>query len=97
MQMQMMQLDMALKQAQLEKEQALAQKARVEAELMPREIEAKYISALSNNLNEDDEGKDFERRVKVTELALKEREIDVKEKTAQQQMLMARANNNNGQ
>jgi hypothetical protein len=96
MQMQMMQLDMALKQALLEKEQALAQKARVEAELMPREVEAKYVAALSNNLDEDNEGKDFERRVRVTELALKEREINVKEQTAQQQMLMSMAKDSNG-
>jgi hypothetical protein len=86
MQMQMAQLEMALKQAQVAKEQALAEKAHMEAQLMPKEVEAKYISALSNNLDEDNEAKDFERRMRIAELALKEKDIESNERIAITQM-----------
>jgi hypothetical protein len=86
MQMQMAQLEMALKQAQVAKEQALAEKANMEAQLLPKEVEAKYISALSNNLDEDNEAKDFERRMKIAELALKEKDIESNERIAVAQM-----------
>lgn len=41
---------------------------------------------MSNNLNEDDEGKDFERRVKLAELLLKEKDINSNENIAKMQM-----------
>ena len=41
---------------------------------------AKLVAALSNNLNEDNEGKDFERRARIAELMLKEKDINIKEK-----------------
>lgn len=78
-----MQTEIAKMQAELEKiksevvmNQASANKSMVEAQLMPKEVEAKYIAALSNNLDDDNEGKDFERRVKLAELALKEQDMD---------------------
>jgi hypothetical protein len=46
--------------------------------LAPRETQAKVISALSNNLDEDQEGKDFERRAKIAELMLQEENIKIK-------------------
>lgn len=77
------QAQMALMQAQVQelqskaaKQTAEAQKAVVEAQIAPEEAKAKVIAALSNNLDENNEAKDFERRVKLAELALKEKEID---------------------
>jgi hypothetical protein len=94
MQMAQAQGQMALLQAQIQdlqakaqKSSADAQKAMVEAQLAPEEAKAKLISALSNNLNEDNETKDFERRVKLAELSLKEKEIDGNLKAVQLQTI----------
>jgi hypothetical protein len=75
-----MQLEMANKQATVQKTQAEAQKAQAEAAATPDLAKAKVIAALSNNLNEDNETKDFERRLKLADLALKEKEINSNEK-----------------
>ena len=84
-QLQQMQAQMQMEQAQAQTESlkakaardvAEAQKASVEAQLAPEEVKAKIISSLSNNLNENNEAKDFENRVKLAELMLKEKEID---------------------
>jgi hypothetical protein len=72
------QKDLQLKDAEIAKKNAEAQKATVEAQLAPRETQAKVISALSNNLDEDQEGKDFERRAKIAELMLQEENIKIK-------------------
>lgn len=79
-QMAAMQAEMQLKQAQAMKAAAEAQKAQVEAQLEPEVVRAKLVAALSNNLNEDNEGKDFERRAKIAELMLKERDLEIKER-----------------
>jgi hypothetical protein len=55
---------------------------------MPSEVQAKVVSALSNNLNEDAEGADFERRAKIAELMLKERDIESNHDIAKMQMAM---------
>lgn len=87
--MQAQQAQMAQLQAQLEslqaktmKDQAEAQKASVEAQLAPQVAQAKIIAALSTNLDEDNEGKDFERRVKIAELAIKQEDIRSNERIA---------------
>lgn len=92
-QMQQQQAQMALLQAQIadlqakaQKSAAEAQKAMVEAQIAPEEAKAKVISALSNNLNEDNETKDFERRVKLADLMLKEKDIQSNERIAMAQM-----------
>ena len=72
-------LDLAAKQAEVEKTQAEAQKAQAEAAATPDITKAKVIAALSNNLNEDNESKDFERRARITELMLKEKDLGIKE------------------
>jgi len=76
MQLGMAQADMQLKQAQAQKAGAEAQKTMVQAQLEPQLAQAKMISALSNNLDEDQESADFERRVKLAEIMLKEKDID---------------------
>jgi hypothetical protein len=40
------------------------------------ESKTKMIAALSNNLDDDQEGKDFERRIRLAEVMLKEKDID---------------------
>ena len=93
-QMQQQQAQMALMQAQLaelqakaQREQAEAAKAAAEAQAVPQIAQAKLVAALSTNLNEDNEGKDFERRVKLAEIALKEKDIDSNERIAMAQMM----------
>lgn len=85
-QQQQLMLEMGQKQADVQKTQAEAQKIAVDTQLAPDVAKAKILSALSNNLNEDDEGKDFERRVKLAELLLKEKDINSNENIAQMQM-----------
>ncbi len=57
----------------------------VEAQLMPEELRAKVIQSVSTNLDGSSQG-EFERRAKVAELILKEREIQTKENIVEAQM-----------
>ena len=87
-----MQLQAGLIQAQTadlstkaQKQQAEAQKTAVETQLLPEEIKAKQIAAISTNLQAGDaDDKEFERRVKVADLMLKEKNIDLKEQDIMQ-------------
>lgn len=79
--------------AKASKAEAEAQKAIIEAQIAPEEARARIISALSNNLNEDNETADFERRVKLAELMLKEKDIDSNERIALAQMQAKQAEN----
>jgi len=80
------QADVTLKNAQAQKAQAEAQKAVVEAQLAPEEMRARIISAVSNNLDENQEGVDFERRMRIADLMLKEKDINSNQKIAEMQM-----------
>ena len=80
-------------QAKAQKAQAEAQKAMVEAQIAPEEARARVIAALSNNLNEDNETADFERRVRLAELMLKEKDIDSNERIAIAQMRAKQSEN----
>ena len=88
------QLAMATQQAQLEfqqsqtaalkgqaiESQARAQKMQVEAGAIPQELEIDRIKAVSSNLTAGDaDDKEFEKRLKISEQLLKEREVAVKE------------------
>lgn len=84
-QQQAMGLDMASKQADVQLKQAQAQKATVEAQIAPEEVKAKIIAALSTNLNQDNESADFERRMKLADLMLKEEDIRSNERIAKMQ------------
>lgn len=67
--------------ANAQKKQYEAQQIAVETQLLPEEIKAKQIAALSTNLQAGTaDDKEFERRVKVADLMLKEKNIDLKEK-----------------
>ena len=83
-------LDLAIKQATLELTQANAAKAKadasktiVEAQIMPQEAEAKMIGNISRGSKDKN---DFDQRVKVAELALKEQDIISNERIAMTQM-----------
>ena len=78
MSMQKLHLELKKAEADLLKTTAEAQKAMAEANTIPLVAKAKYIAALSNNLDEDAESKDFQQRVKIAELALKEKDINLK-------------------
>ena len=93
-QMQQQQAQMALLEAQIaemqskaQKQQAEAAKAVAEAQATPQIAQAKLVAALSTNLDENNEAKDFERRVKLAEIALKEKDIDSNERIAMTQMM----------
>jgi hypothetical protein len=85
-QMAMVQAEVQLKQSQAQKAQADAQKALVEAQLEPEVVRAKLVAALSNNLDEDQESKDFERRARIAELMLKEKDIETNVEITRMQM-----------
>jgi len=80
-------------QTKAAKQQAEAQKTMVEAQLKPQEVQAKLVAALSTNLNEDAEGTDFERRAKLADLMLKEKDIDSNERIAMAQMALKSTTN----
>ena len=86
-QMQLVEAQVADLQTKAQKQAAEAQKTIIEAQVTPEVAKAKVISALSNNLDENNEAKDFERRVKLAELALKEKEIDQNLKVVELQTL----------
>ena len=66
-------------EAQAAESQARAGKYAVEAQLAPQELQIDKINAITRNLREgDDDDKEFERRLKVAETLLKEKEIESK-------------------
>ena len=75
-------------QANAQESQAKAQKALVEAELMPEKVKTDLVRTISANLPADSSEKEFERRARIAELILKEREIVSKEKMVDKQMKM---------
>jgi hypothetical protein len=96
-QMQMMQQQLAMQAAQAqiavnttqaEQNRAEATKLMVEAQLMPQEIQSKNMAAMTKNLpNQDDAGsREFDKRVKIAELMLKEADIKNKSKIVELQM-----------
>jgi len=86
MQQQAVQVEMATKMATVEKTKAETEQIKVETQLKPSEVQAKVVAALSNNLNEDAEGADFERRARIAELMLKEADIQSNHDIAKMQM-----------
>ena len=80
--MQAQQMDMAFKQAQTQemsakaaKEQAEAQKTMIEAQLIPEKHRVDIIQAAATNL---DNGNDFEKRLKLADVMLKEKQVNLK-------------------
>src|SRR5210317_1685834 len=66
-------------QGQAAESQARAGKYAVETQLAPQELEIEKIEAITRNLREgDQDDKEFERRLKVAQTLLKEKEIEAK-------------------
>jgi hypothetical protein len=93
LQAQMAQMEMAKQQATLDNIQAQTaeivsrvQQNQVETQLLPEDSETKRLEALLKNIGPDAETKDFERRAKLADLALKQREIETKEDIVEMQM-----------
>ena len=77
-QMQFQQAQTAMLQAQAQEAQARAQKLSVEAQLAPQELEIDKIKAATNNLQpgvQDD--REFERRLRVADMQLKEKRLNL--------------------
>ena len=75
-QLQFQQSQTAALAAQAQESQARAQKYAVEAQLAPQELEIEKIEAITRNLREgDQDDKEFERRLKVAQTLLKEKEV----------------------
>jgi hypothetical protein len=69
------------------KKQAETQQIMVETQLMPEESKARLVAALSTNIKQGDaDDKEFERRAKIAELMMKEKEIDLKEQDLAQNL-----------
>ena len=73
-------------QARAMRDQAEAQKTVVETQLMPEELKAKVISSLSTNIDGQNQDNEFEKRAKIAELMLKEKDINNKGKIVEMQM-----------
>jgi len=73
-------------QARAMRDQAEAQKTAVETQLMPEELKAKVISSLSTNIEGQNQDKEFEKRAKIADLMLKEKDINNKGKIVELQM-----------
>jgi len=86
--MQAAQAQIAVNATQAEQNRAEAEKLKIEAQLMPQEVQAKNMAAMTKNLpNQDDAGsKEFDKRVKIAELMLKEADIKNKSKIVELQM-----------
>ena len=68
-------------QGQAVESQARAQKLTTEAQAVPQELEIDRIKAVTANLKQGDaDDKEFQKRLKISEQLLKEREVSVKEK-----------------
>jgi len=91
--MQAAQAQIAVNTTAAEQNRAEAQKLMVETQLMPQEVQAKNMAAVTKNLpNEDDAAsREFDKRVKIAELMLKE--ADIKNKSKIVELQMAEKNN----
>jgi len=88
LQMQAAQAQIAVQTTQAEENKANAIKLSMETQLMPQEIQAKVLGATTKNLPSEDEAasREFDKRVKIAELMLKEADIKNKSKIVELQM-----------
>ena len=84
--MQAAQAQIAVQTTQAEQNRAEAQKLMTETQLMPQEIQAKVLSSATKNLPTGNEPAEFDKRVKIAELMLKEADIKNKSKIVEMQM-----------
>jgi xanthine dehydrogenase iron-sulfur cluster and FAD-binding subunit A len=82
----------AVNTTQAERNKAEAMNTMVEAQLKPQEVQAKIIASSTQNLPNNDQlaSQEFDRRVKIAELQLKEADIKNKSKIVEMQMSESR-------
>ena len=80
------QAQIAVQTTQAEQNRAEAQKLMTEAQLMPQEVQAKVIASTTKNLPTGNESNEFDKRVRIAELMLKEADIKNKSKIVELQM-----------
>jgi hypothetical protein len=80
------QAQIAVSTTQAEQNRAEAAKLMTEAQLMPQETQAKIIASTTKNLPAGNEASEFDKRVKIAELMLKEADIKNKSKIVELQM-----------
>jgi hypothetical protein len=80
------QAQIAVNTTQAEQNRAEAQKLMTEAQLMPQEVQAKVIASTTKNLPAGNESNEFDKRVKIAELMLKEADMKNKSKIVELQM-----------
>jgi hypothetical protein len=90
--MQATQAQIAVNTTQAEQNRAEATKLMTEAQLMPQEVQAKVIASTTKNLPAGNESNEFDKRVKIAELMLKEADIKNKSKIVELQMNNAKNN-----
>jgi hypothetical protein len=73
--MQLAQAQVADLQSKAQKQQAEAQKTMIEAQMIPEEHRVKVVQAAATNL---DNGGDFEKRLKLADMMLKEKSVNLK-------------------
>ena len=88
LQLQGLQAQIELATSQAEQNKADATKTIVETQLKPKEVEAKIAASLTQNLPSNDQlaSQEFDKRVKIAELMLKEADIKNKSKIVEMQM-----------
>jgi len=93
MQLQLAQLELADKQADVQLKQAKAQSEVIDAQLKPAEVQAKIAASASKYLSDaQNPTAEFERRIKIADLALKEKDINTKMDIAKLQVIASRQN-----
>lgn len=92
LQMEAVQAQIAVNASQAKQNEAEAMKTVIEAQLKPKEVEAKLASMLTQNLPNNAElaSQEFDKRVKIAELMLKEADIKNKAKIVELQMTKAK-------
>ncbi len=80
------QAQIAVQTTQAEQNRAEAQKLLTEAQLMPQELQIKAVSSATKNLPAGNEASEFDKRIKIAELMLKEEDIKNKSKIVEMQM-----------
>jgi hypothetical protein len=82
------QANIAVQTTQAEENKANAVKLSMEAQLLPQEIQARNMASITKNLPDEDmlASKEFDKRVKIAELMLKEADIKNKSKIVELQM-----------
>ena len=90
------QAQIAVNTTQAERNKAEAMNTMVETQLKPQEVQAKIIASSTNNLPTNDQlaSQEFDRRVKIADLMLKEADIKNKSKIVELQMSQSKQEQN---